>query len=53
MTDLTHLDEGGAARMVNVSAKPLTAREAIARGAVRMAGATVQAPLAGLPSRVG
>ena len=36
MTRLTHLDEGGAARMVDVSAKPVTAREAIATGVVTM-----------------
>jgi cyclic pyranopterin phosphate synthase len=43
VADLTHLDDAGAARMVDVSAKPATAREAVARGTVRMAGATVQA----------
>jgi len=43
MTELTHLDEAGAARMVDVSAKPLTAREAVARGTVHMAAATVAA----------
>jgi cyclic pyranopterin phosphate synthase len=47
MTDLTHLDEAGAARMVDVSAKPATAREAIATGAVHMAPATVQAVIDG------
>jgi len=43
MTDLTHLDDAGAARMVDVSAKPATAREAVARGVVHMAMATVTA----------
>ncbi|HVV21000.1 MAG TPA: cyclic pyranopterin monophosphate synthase MoaC [Pseudonocardiaceae bacterium] len=35
MTDLTHLDASGAARMVDVSAKPATARTAVATGVVR------------------
>jgi cyclic pyranopterin phosphate synthase len=34
---LTHLDVGGAARMVDVSAKSATAREAVASGCIRMA----------------
>jgi cyclic pyranopterin monophosphate synthase len=38
---LTHVDEAGAARMVDVSDKPVTARTAIARGAVRMAPETL------------
>jgi cyclic pyranopterin phosphate synthase len=33
---LTHLDEKGRARMVDVGEKPVTAREAVARGEVRM-----------------
>jgi len=33
---LTHTDEQGAARMVDVGAKPVTAREAVAEGSVRM-----------------
>jgi cyclic pyranopterin monophosphate synthase len=42
MTDhLTHFDETGAARMVDVSEKPATARTATARGAVRMAPETL------------
>ncbi len=36
MTGLTHLDETGAARMVDVSAKADTAREAIAEGRIEM-----------------
>jgi len=36
MTKLTHVDEQGHARMVDVGAKPDTARVAVARGAVRM-----------------
>jgi cyclic pyranopterin monophosphate synthase len=34
---LSHLDEQGAARMVDVSAKPVTAREAVARGRITIA----------------
>jgi cyclic pyranopterin phosphate synthase len=37
MTRLTHLDEQGAARMVDVSAKADTVREAIATGRITMA----------------
>jgi cyclic pyranopterin phosphate synthase len=40
MSDLTHFDEHGASRMVDVSAKPETLREARASGLVRMAAAT-------------
>jgi cyclic pyranopterin phosphate synthase len=40
MTELTHFDEHGASRMVDVSAKPETLREARASGLVRMASAT-------------
>jgi cyclic pyranopterin phosphate synthase len=40
---LTHLDEGGAARMVDVSAKAETRREATAECFVRMAPGTVAA----------
>ncbi len=36
MNDLTHLDETGAARMVDVGAKPETAREASAAGRIDM-----------------
>jgi cyclic pyranopterin phosphate synthase len=36
MNDLTHLDDAGAARMVDVAAKPVTAREAIATGRIAM-----------------
>ena len=36
MTDLTHLDETGAARMVDVAGKPVTAREAVATGRIDM-----------------
>lgn len=37
MSSLTHLDESGAARMVDVSAKTDTAREAVAEGRIEMA----------------
>ena len=39
---LTHLDERGRARMVNVGEKPLTHRICVARGDVRMAPATLE-----------
>ena len=39
---LTHLDEQGQARMVDVGWKPVTDREAIARGSVRMQPATLR-----------
>jgi cyclic pyranopterin phosphate synthase len=38
---LTHFDAAGAARMVDVGAKPATERRAVARGAVRMLPATL------------
>jgi len=38
---LTHLDEKGRARMVNVGEKPVTHRVCIARGEVRMAAETL------------
>jgi cyclic pyranopterin phosphate synthase len=41
MPDLTHLDETGRARMVDVSAKPDTAREAVATATVHMQPATL------------
>lgn len=41
MTELTHIDESGAAKMVDVSAKPVVAREAVAEGFIRMADATL------------
>ncbi|HMG32997.1 MAG TPA: cyclic pyranopterin monophosphate synthase MoaC [Blastocatellia bacterium] len=43
MMDLTHIDEEGRARMVNVGDKPVTTREAVASGHVRMSAATVEA----------
>jgi cyclic pyranopterin phosphate synthase len=44
---LTHLDEHGAARMVDVGAKNTTARRAVARSVVRMTTATAAAVAAG------
>jgi cyclic pyranopterin phosphate synthase len=40
MTDLSHVDETGGIRMVDVGAKPLTRRRAVARATVRMAADT-------------
>ncbi len=44
---LSHLDSQGQAQMVNVAAKPVSRREAIARGQVRMAATTLAAIEAG------
>ncbi len=44
---LTHLDADGAARMVDVSAKPEALRRAVARATVRMSATTAQAVAAG------
>ncbi|HEX6251568.1 MAG TPA: cyclic pyranopterin monophosphate synthase MoaC [Gemmatimonadaceae bacterium] len=43
MSDLTHVDERGAARMVDVSQKEVTERTARAAGTIRMTAATLQA----------
>src|SRR5215831_760421 len=40
---ITHIDEEGRARMVDVSAKPVTSRTAVASGFVRMSAETVEA----------
>jgi cyclic pyranopterin phosphate synthase len=40
--ELSHLDAGGRARMVDVGRKPVTERVCVARGAVRMAPETLQ-----------
>jgi len=45
--DLTHIDRGGAARMVDVSQKPATERVAVAAGFVRMSAATLDLVLSG------
>ena len=47
MSRLTHLDETGRARMVDVSAKPATVREAKASGVVRMTAETLALALSG------
>ena len=47
MSRLTHLDDQGRARMVDVSHKPATAREAVAAGVIRMAPATLALALSG------
>ena len=41
MSELTHIDDEGEARMVDVSAKPEQEREAVARGEIRLAKATL------------
>jgi cyclic pyranopterin monophosphate synthase len=41
--ELTHLDDAGRARMVDVGAKAVTARRALARAVVRMSPATAAA----------
>jgi cyclic pyranopterin phosphate synthase len=45
--ELTHLDETGAARMVDVSGKAITAREAVAAGRIRMSAEALEAIRAG------
>ena len=47
MGDLTHLDQKGQARMVDVGGKPVTAREAVAEGRVRMSAETFRKALDG------
>ena len=47
MSDLTHFDEAGRPHMVDVSAKPVTLRQACARGRVRMERATLDHVLGG------
>ena len=47
MSDLTHLDEHGNARMVDVGDKPATDRRAVARAVVRMSPDTAARVLAG------
>ena len=42
MNELTHVDETGAARMVDVSAKPVTAREATAAGRVQVSPEVIE-----------
>ena len=47
MTNLTHLDENGNARMVDIGSKAPTARIAIASGRIRMSPAALDAILEG------
>ena len=47
MSELTHLDEHGTARMVDVGDKPATDRRAVARAVVRMSPGTAAKVLAG------
>ncbi len=47
MSDLTHLDAAGAARMVDVSSKPATERTAVAEATVIMLPATLEQVVAG------
>jgi cyclic pyranopterin phosphate synthase len=42
MSDLSHVDESGAVRMVDVGSKPMSRRRAVARASVRMAPETSQ-----------
>ncbi len=46
---MTHLDDSGAARMVDVASKPSTVREAIAECLVRMSPSTLRAVREGTP----
>jgi cyclic pyranopterin monophosphate synthase len=42
MTELSHLDEAGEVRMVDIGGKPLSRRRAVARATVRMAPETAR-----------
>jgi len=42
MDELTHMDEQGRPKMVDVSTKPDTQRQAVAKGVVRMQAATLE-----------
>ena len=42
MSELSHVDEAGDVRMVDVGGKPLSRRRAVARATVRMAAGTAQ-----------
>jgi len=42
VTDLSHVDESGAIRMVDVGSKPLARRRAVARATVTMGGETAR-----------
>ncbi len=47
MNDLSHLDDSGRARMVDVSQKPVTVRSAVARGELICATTTVERVIGG------
>ncbi len=47
MSGLTHIDETGRARMVDVSDKAVTPREAVAEGFVRMSATTLELAVSG------
>ena len=51
MSRLTHLDEHGAARMVDVGGKPQTDRSATAEGRIRMTPGTLAAVREGAARR--
>jgi cyclic pyranopterin monophosphate synthase len=47
MSGLSHIDEAGAARMVDVGGKPASARSATARGTIRMSDSALAADRGG------
>ena len=51
MSELTHLDDQGAARMVDVGAKPETERAAVARATVKVSPQTASLVAAGDASK--
>ena len=51
MSDFSHFDERGEARMVDVGDKEVTARRAVAGGAIHMQAATLEAIRAGTHSK--
>jgi cyclic pyranopterin phosphate synthase len=51
VSELTHIDDDGQARMVDVSAKPIQAREAVARSEIRLASATIDSIESGQPAK--
>jgi cyclic pyranopterin monophosphate synthase len=42
MSELSHVDESGRVRMVDVGSKPVSRRRAVARASIRMAAATAE-----------
>ena len=50
MTELSHVDESGAVRMVDVGSKPQQRRRAVARAVVQMAPATAARLRLDMPS---